>query len=80
MLKLSRKKMLLSSIEKRHCLQKLKIGFMTDFPKQVIKDKSNGMPFLNRWEEKSQLPTKILYPVKIFFKNEGELKTFSAPL
>ena len=53
---------------------------MTDFPKQVIKYKSNGMPFLNRWEEKSQLPTKILYPVKIFFKNEGELKTFSAPL
>ena len=47
---------------------------------KTIKDKSNGMPFLNHWEEKLQLPIKILYSVKIFFKNEGELKMFSAPL
>lgn len=51
-----------------------------DWLSKTIRDKSNGMPFLSHWEEKLQLPIKILYSVKIFFKNEGELKMFSASL
>ena len=79
MLKLSRKRMFSSGREKKTLPSKSK-NEIYDWLSKTTKDKSNGMPFLNHWEEKLPLPIKILYPVKIFFENEGELKMFSAPL
>ena len=47
-----------------------------DFLSEFMKAKRNGTAFFQVLKEKNCQP-RILYPVQISFRNEGETKTFS---
>ena len=46
---------------------------MNNFSSVIIEVRGNGTIFLMSWKKKYNQP-RTLYPTKIYFKNEGEIK------
>ena len=48
---------------------------ISDFSEEQSKQDERGVKYLKYWEEKPH-QSRILYPRKLSFKNDGEIETF----
>ena len=53
------------------------IRLSADFSTEALQPEGNGKIYLKFWKEKKKMQTRILYPERIAFKIEGEIKNFS---